>query len=172
MVCIDQIVLICVGVATKVEALKNALAEAEGKAVQQQVARKKLKARVDEVQKELQDAVKKCEALERDASVQETELAKARQSMETARNEAQGTLQATHEARKIAAGKAFSMQSKCVKRKYLLLTRIRSSPGAFADLSCSVSDAAEFFWAEEGSSTEKLFWSQYLAPKHPVPFSD
>ena len=22
------------------------------------------------------------------------------------------------------------------------------------------------------SSTEKLFWSQYLAPEHPVPFSD
>ena len=37
---------------------------------------------------------------------------------------------------------------------------------------CSVSDAAEFFRAEEGSSTEKLFWSQYLAPEHPVPFSD
>ena len=35
-----------------------------------------------------------------------------------------------------------------------------------------MSDAAEFFQAEEGSSTEKLFWSQYLAPEHPVPFSD
>jgi hypothetical protein len=23
-----------------------------------------------------------------------------------------------------------------------------------------------------GSSTEKLFWSQYLVPEHPVPFSD
>ena len=51
----------CVGVATEVEALKNALPEAEEKAVQQQAARKKLKARVKEVQQELQDAVKKCE---------------------------------------------------------------------------------------------------------------
>ena len=40
------------------------------------------------------------------------------------------------------------------------------------DLPCSVSDAAEFYRAEEGSSTEKLFWSQYLGPEHPVPFSD
>ena len=64
------------------------------------------------------------------------------------------------------------MQSKYVKKKYFLLTRIRSSPGAFADLPRSVSDAAEFFRAEEGSSTEKLFWSQYLAPEHPVPFTD
>ena len=61
---------------TEVEALKKALAKAEGKAVQQQVARKKLKARVNEVQQELQDAVRKCETLERDASVQETELAR------------------------------------------------------------------------------------------------
>ena len=64
------------------------------------------------------------------------------------------------------------MQSKYVKKRYLLLTRIWSSPGAFADLPCSVSDAAEFFRAEEGSSSEKLFWSQYLALEHPVPFSD
>ena len=64
------------------------------------------------------------------------------------------------------------MQSKYVKKKYFLLTWIRSSPGAFADLPRSVSDAAEFFRAEEGSSAEKLFWSQYLAPEHPVPFTD
>ena len=64
------------------------------------------------------------------------------------------------------------MQSKNVKMKYRLLTRIRSSPGAFTDLPRSVADAAEFFRAEEGSSSEKMFWSQYLAPEHPVPFSD
>ena len=51
--------------------------------------------------------MKKCETLERDASVQETELAKARQSAETARNEARGALQEIQEARKIAAGKLF-----------------------------------------------------------------
>ena len=64
------------------------------------------------------------------------------------------------------------MQSKYVKKKYFLLTRIRSSPGAFEDLPRSVSDAAEFFRAEEGSSTVKLFYLQYLAPDHPVPFTD
>ena len=116
--------------------------------------------------------MKKCETLERDASVQETELAKARQSAEMARNEAQGALQEIQEARKIAAGKAFSMQSKYVERKYLLLTRIRSSPGAFADLPRSVSDAAELYRAEGGGSTEKLFWLQYLEPEQPMPFSD
>ena len=136
-------------------ALRKTLTKAEGKAVKEEAARKKLKARVNEVQQELQEAVRKCETLEREASVQETELSKARQSAETARNEAWGALQEIHEARKITAGKAFSMQSKNVKRKYLLPTRIQSSPGAFVDLPRSVSDAAEFFRAEEGSSTEK-----------------
>jgi hypothetical protein len=74
--------------------------------------------------------------------------------------------------KKIAAGKAFFMQSKHVKVNYLLLTRIRSSPGAFADLPRSVSDATAFYRAEEGSSTEKVFWSQYAEAESPVPLSD
>ena len=36
----------------------------------------------------------------------------------------------------------------------------------------SVSDAAQFYQAEDGSSTEKLFWSQYAEAGHPVPMSD
>nr|XP_020156741.1 uncharacterized protein LOC109742072 [Aegilops tauschii subsp. strangulata] len=83
---------------------KQGLAEAEGKAFKEQAARKMLKARVNEVQQELQDEVKKCETLERDSSVQEAELAKARQNVKTAQNEAQGTLQEIQKTRKIAAG--------------------------------------------------------------------
>ena len=64
------------------------------------------------------------------------------------------------------------MQSKYAEKKYLLLTRVRSCPGAFADLPRSVSDVAEFFQAGEGNSTEKLFWSQYVVPKHLVLFAD
>ena len=37
---------------------------------------------------------------------------------------------------------------------------------------CSVSDAATFYQAEEGSSMEKLFWAQYTGTEHPVPMSD
>ena len=36
----------------------------------------------------------------------------------------------------------------------------------------SVSDAAQFYQAEEGSSTKKLFWSQYTGTEHPMPLSD
>ena len=61
------------------------------------------------------------------------------------------------------------MQSKHVKETLLLLTQVRSSPG---DLPRSVLYAAEFYRAEEGSSTEKLFWSQYTGTEHPMPLSD
>ena len=68
MMYIDRSVMICVGETTEVEALKKTLAEAEGKAIKEQAARKKLKARLNEVQQELQDAVKKYETLECDVS--------------------------------------------------------------------------------------------------------
>ena len=36
----------------------------------------------------------------------------------------------------------------------------------------SVSDAAQFYQPEDGSSTKKLFWSQYAEAEHLVPMSD
>ena len=35
-----------------------------------------------------------------------------------------------------------------------------------------MSDAAAFYRAEEESSTQKVFWSQYAEAGHPVPLSD
>ena len=35
-----------------------------------------------------------------------------------------------------------------------------------------MSDAAQFYQAEEGSSTEQLFWSQYTGTEHLMPMSD
>ena len=44
--------------------------------------------------------------------------------------------------------------------------------GVFAELPHSISDAAQFYRAEERNTADKLFWSQYLAPNYPVPFSN
>ena len=52
------------GAATKVEALKKAVAETEKKAAKEQATRENHEARVIEVQQELQEAIKKCETLE------------------------------------------------------------------------------------------------------------
>ena len=103
-------------------ALKKALSEAENKAAKERTEREKQEARVGEVQQELQDFAKKYESLERDSKTQESELAKAHQSARDAKAEAQKALQEIQAARKIAAGKAFIMQSKHVKESLLLLT--------------------------------------------------
>ena len=97
-----------------------------------------------EVQQELQALVKKHETLELYLKTRESELASTLERTKHAKAEAQKALQEIKAMRKIAAGKAFIMQSKHVKVNYLLLTRVRSSPGAFADLPHSVSDAAKF----------------------------
>ena len=116
--------------------------------------------------------MKKHKTLELDSKTQESELATALESTKHAKDEAQKALQDIEAMRKIAAGKAFNMQSKHVKVNYLLFTRVRSSPGAFVDLPRSVTDAAMFYQAKEGSSTEKLFWAQYTGTEHPMPMSD
>ena len=94
------------------------------------------------------------------------------ESVWSAKAEAHKALQEIDAVSKIAAGKAFIMQSKHVKETFLFLTLVRSSPRAFADLPHSVLDAAEFYRAEEGSSMEKLFWSQYTGTEHPVTLSN
>ena len=168
----NRIVLLIVGATTEVATLKQALSEAETKAAAERIEREKLEAEVDEVQQELQTLMKKHESLELESKTQASELAAALETAKSAKAEAQKALQELEEIKKIAAGKAFFMQSRNIRVNYLLLTRIQSSPGAFADLPRSVSTAAAFYRAEEGSSTEKVFWSQYAEAGHPVPLSD
>ena len=94
---------------TEVEALKKAVAEAEKKVTTEQALREKHKARVIEAEQELQEAVKKCETLEQSLTEKESELTRAHQAVRDAQGETQGALQEIQEARKITAGKAFSM---------------------------------------------------------------
>ena len=126
------------GATTEVATLQKALSEAEDKAAKERIEREKQEARVGEVQQELQALAKKHESLERDSKTQGSELVKALESTQHAKAEAQKALQEIEAVKKIAAGKAFIMQSKHVKENFLLLTRVRSSPGAFADLPRSV----------------------------------
>ena len=155
----DKIIVYLPGATTELATLKQALSEAENRASKERTKWERHEARVGEVQQELHALVTKHEALELDLKTRESELAAARESAKSAKAEAQKALQEIDVMKTIAAGKAFYMQSKHVKVKYRLLTRIRSSSGAFADLPRSVSDAAQFYQAKDGSSMEKLFWS-------------
>ena len=89
--------------------------------------------------------MKKHESLELDSKTRASELAVAIENAKSAKAESEKTLQELDAVKKIAVGKAFFMQSKHINVSYLLLTRIRSSPGAFADLPRSVFDAAAFY---------------------------
>ena len=77
------------GATTKVATLKKALSEAEDKAAKERIEREKQEARVGEVQQELQALVKKHESLELDSKTRESELAKALESAQHAKAEAQ-----------------------------------------------------------------------------------
>ena len=95
------------GASAKFEALKKAVAEANKKAAVEHALREKHEARVIEAERELQEAVKKSETLEQSLAGIESELARALQAANDAREEARGALKDIQEARRIAAGKAF-----------------------------------------------------------------
>ena len=110
------------GATTEVATLKQALSKAENEAAKERTERERYEARVGEVQQELHALVTKHEALELDLKTRESELASALESAKNAKAEAQKALQEIDAMKKIAAGKAFYMQSKHVKVNYLLLT--------------------------------------------------
>src|SRR3954471_10328463 len=146
----DKIAIGVIGATTEVATLRQAMSEAEKRAATERTEREKHEARVGEVQQELQALVKKHETLELDSKTRESVLATALESAKSAKAEAQKALQEIEAMKKIAAGKAFIMESKHVKVNYLLLTRVWSSPGAFVDLPRNVSDATTYYRAEEG----------------------
>ena len=134
-------------------ALKKALSEVGDKAAKERIERENQEARVGKVQQELEALAKKHESLEHDSKTRDSGLPQALESVRSAKDEAHKALQEIDAVKKIAAGKAFIMQSKHVKETSLFLTRVWSSPGAFADLPGSVLDTSEFYRAQEGSST-------------------
>ena len=142
---------------TEVEALKRAVAEAEEKAAVEQALHEKHEARVIEAERELQEAVKKCETLEQSLTEKESELTRAHQAARNARGEAQGALQEIQEARKIAAGRAFFHVKQVFEEKIMFLTLSSDFSRVFVELPRSISDAAQFYRAEERNTADKLF---------------
>ena len=91
---------------TEVEALKKVVAKAEEKAAAEQALHEKHETRVINVEKKLQEAVKKCETLEQSLTEKESELIRAHQAARDAQGETRGAVRDIQEARKVVAGKA------------------------------------------------------------------
>ena len=102
------------GATNEVATLKEAVAAAQRNAAAERTEREKQEVRVAEVQQELQALMEKHEGLERDSKTRESELATALESAKAAKAEAYKALQEIEALKKIAAGKAFFMQSKHV----------------------------------------------------------
>ena len=98
------------GASAEYEALKKAAADAHEKAAAEQVLREKHEARVVTAERKLLEPVTKSESMEQSLVGKESELAQALQAVEDAREESRGALTDIHEARKVAAGKAFCTQ--------------------------------------------------------------
>ena len=109
----DRINAAIVGATTEVVTLKQAMERTD---------REKHETQVGEVRQELQAVMKKHESLELDSKTRASELAVAIENAKSAKAESQKTLQELDEVKKIAAGKAFFMQSKHINVSYLLLT--------------------------------------------------
>ena len=117
---------------------------------------------------ELKDATSRCEFLEKDNKTRAVDLYKALQEAREARSESRAAREEIRQAGEIATGKPFLLQTKLGDLKYAPLNQMWSSPDTFLDLPKSVSDATQFFQAQEGHATEKLFWSQFSMPKSPL----
>nr|XP_040251756.1 protein WEAK CHLOROPLAST MOVEMENT UNDER BLUE LIGHT-like 1 [Aegilops tauschii subsp. strangulata] len=166
------------GSAAEVETLKSTLAQAKEQArvskvaadkaavdlKAEQVTRRQYEERVTEVEQELKDAAGKCEALEEKNKAQAVDLAKALQEAKEARTESRAAREEIKQAQQIVAGKPFLLQSKFGSQKYALLTRLWSSPDAFADLPKNAADAAQFSEPKRGtrrrSSSGHSTWRQ------------
>ena len=110
------------GATNEVAALKEAVSAAERNAAAEHAEREKQEVRGAEVQQEIQALMEKHESLERDSKTRESELATALESAKPAEAEAYKALQEVEALKKIAAGKAFFMQSKHVSVNYISLT--------------------------------------------------
>ena len=108
----DRIIVSIVGATSEVATLKQALVEAEKRAAMERTEREKYEAEVGKVRQELQALMEKHESLELDSKTRASELAVAIENAKSAKAESQKTLQELDAVKKIAAGKAFFMQSK------------------------------------------------------------
>ena len=134
----------------------------------EQAARCQYEEKISSIERDLKDAAGKCQALEEENKAKVAKLEKALQEAREARSESRAAREEIRQAGEIAAGKPFLFQTKFGDPKYALLNQMWSSADAFLDLPKSVADAAQFYQAQEGYATKKLFWSQFDTPKRPL----
>lgn len=134
----------------------------------EQAARCQNEEKISALALELKNTASRCELLEKENKAKMVELDKAVREASEARSESRAAREEIQQAKEIAAGKPFLLQTKFGDPDYAQLNQVWSSPAEFLDLPKSSSDAAQFYQAQEGYAMEKLFWSQFGASKRPL----
>ena len=117
---------------------------------------------------ELKDAADRYQLLDKESRARATDLEKAMVATKEARSKIRATKEELHQAMDIMAGKPFLLWTKFGDSKYASLDQLWSSADAYVDLAASAADAAEYFKDQGDREVEKLFWSQFHAPVHPL----
>ena len=144
-----------------VEALRAELAQAKEQARRSDAAAEKASAdlraeqaarcqseeKISALALELKNTASRCEFLEKENKAKMAELDKAVREASEARSESRAAREEIRQAKEIAAGKPFLLQTKFGDPDYAQLNQVWSSPADFLDLPKSSSDAAQFYQA-------------------------
>ena len=147
--------------AAAVEALRAELAQAKEQAQHsdaavekasadlraEQAARRQSEEKISALALELKNTASRCEFLEKDNKAKMAELDKAVREASEARSESRAAREEIRQAKEIAAGKPFLLQTKFGDTDYAQLNQVWSSPAEYLDLPKSASDAAQYYRA-------------------------
>ena len=116
----------------------------------------------------LKDATDRCKLLEKEDRAVQEDLKKDTTEAKDARSAMRAMKEELRQAREIAARKHFMLRRRFFDPKHAPLDRMWSTADTYLDLAASAADAAEHFRDQEHRKVEKLFWSQFHNPEHPL----
>jgi hypothetical protein len=125
----------------------------------------KHQARVEEIQLELKDASKKCEALELKEKERAAELSTLKTELQKERVDRRTFEEEISQAQAILSGKPYLLQCVFGDDRFKALTQVWRSVGAGLDLQKSAADAKQFYASRGEGDEARVFWAQFGAPE-------
>ena len=116
----------------------------------------------------LKDAADWYELLEKESQEKAADLEKAVVAAKETRSKIRAAKEELRQAGDITARKPFLLRTKFGDPKYAPLDQLWSAADAYLDLAKSAADATEYFKDQKDHEVERLFWSQFSAPKRPL----
>ena len=117
---------------------------------------------------EMKDVAGRYELLEKESQAKAADLKKALEATKETHSEIRGAREELREAGDITARRPFLLRMKFGALKYAPLDQLWSAADTYADLAKSAADATEYFKYQTDHEVERLFWSQFSAPKRPL----